>query len=49
MVGWGRFMLRRGRPADAAALLTPVVDGVPLAGGPDLDAARDLLRSTTSA
>jgi predicted ATPase len=46
-VGWGRLLLRRGRPADVAALLTPVVDGFPIqAKDPDLDAARDLLRST---
>ena len=46
-VGWGRLLRRRGRPADVAALLTPVVDRFPVrAEDPDLDAARDLLRSS---
>jgi tetratricopeptide (TPR) repeat protein len=45
-VSWSRLLLRRGRPSEAVALITPLVDDVRDQGdAPELRTARDLLRS----
>jgi len=49
-LGWCRLLLRRGRPAEAAAILTPLVGPVlDHREAPELRAARDLLRSSGAA